>query len=57
MQRYIFNINDIVVWQGAITTYGTIKELVEQDGSDDVVLASKEEVVRYLSRPDSTPKN
>ncbi len=57
MQRYIFNINDIVVWQGAITTYGTIKELVEQDGSDDVVLASKEEVVRYLARPDSTPKN
>lgn len=35
----------IVVWQGAITQFGVIKDLV--DSYDDVHLANAEEVERY----------
>ncbi len=36
----------IVVWRGAITQYGFIKNLVEPD--DEVFLANTEEAERYI---------
>ena len=41
----MMNSHDIVVWNGAITTFGTIKDLLEI--TEEVYLANEEEIARY----------
>ena len=51
-----FRETDIIVFDGAITTYGVIKHLINED-CDEVRFATAEEVRRWDNRPESTPIN
>lgn len=44
-----FNLSDIVVWDGAITTFGVVRYLIKD--INNVRLATKEEKIRYYQRP------
>lgn len=46
-----FRDTDIIVYQGAITTYGIIKPLINED-VDEIRMANSEEVRRYHNRPE-----
>lgn len=49
-----FNLEDIVVFEGAITKFGVIRYLVDWEDDDldvDIRLADKDEIKRYYNRP------
>ncbi len=53
VSKLFFNLEDVVVWQGAITKYGVIKELVDLNDPDvDIRKANTEEIIRYEKRPE-----
>jgi len=53
VSKLFFNLEDVVVWQGAITKYGVIKELVDFNDPDvDIRKANAEEIARYKKRPE-----
>ena len=45
---------DIVVWNGVVTRYGSIKDLV--DNNDDFRVATPDEVVSYRNSQNETKK-
>lgn len=46
-----FRDTDIIVYQGAITQYGVIKHLINED-CDEVRMATAEEKERWRNRPE-----
>lgn len=52
-----FNLDDIVVFEGAITKFGVIRYLVDWEDDDldvDIRLADRDEIKRYHNRPEKT---
>ena len=53
MSKLFFNLEDVIVWEGVITKYGVIRELVDLNDPDvDIRKANAEEITRYEKRPE-----
>lgn len=49
----IFGLEDVIVWEGVITKYNVIKDLVNLKDKDvDIRRANQEEIIRYHNRPE-----
>ena len=48
MKEKLFCSRDVIVWQGVITTFEVVKELIDED--DEIRLADDDERRRYLEQ-------